>query len=160
MVSYNNFLTKGECEYIINYTHTSYPISNVVEGRNLQLYHINNYADFSFLNQKLKSINVINQPVFNINKYNKGCFFSPHVDVGGKNDINRERIKTIIINISNPNTYIGGQLLINDILINQTQGSLFMFNATIKHEVTEITKGFRYSVVLWLRKDNILGGII
>jgi Rps23 Pro-64 3,4-dihydroxylase Tpa1-like proline 4-hydroxylase len=128
MVSYNNFLTKDECEYIINYTQSSHSITNIIFSRNFEFYHINDYTNFSFLNEKFKNINIINDPVFNINKYNKGCFFAPHVDAGGKNDINKERIKTIIINISNPNTYEGGELFINNNLIEQSQGSLFMFN--------------------------------
>lgn len=157
MVSYNNFLTKDECDYIIKYTQTTLvPYINITRGRNLQLHHINDYTDFVFLKEKLENINVFNEPVFNINLYNEGCFFSPHVDIGGKNDVNRERLKTIIINISEPHSYDGGEFLVRNVLMEQTQGSLFMFNSNVIHEVKEITNGYRYSIAIWPKKEHIL----
>ena len=155
MVSYDNFLTKDECDYIINRIKKSDSILNVTPNRYLELYHINDYSDFDFLEEKLNKINIINRPVFNINKYKKGYFFLPHVDRGGKNDPNKERLKTIIINLSDANNYSGGDLYVDGKLVSNKQGLATLFDSSIIHEVSEIKKGFRYSIAIWLKKNNI-----
>ena len=155
MVSYDNFLTEDECDYIINYTKKSDSILNVTPNRNLEFYHINDYSDFKFLEEKLNKINIINKPVFNINKYTKGYFFLPHIDKGGKNDPNEERIKTIIINLSDTNNYSGGDLYVDGNIVSNKKGMAILFDSSIIHEVTEITEGFRYSIAMWLKKNNI-----
>ena len=45
---YNNFLTKSECEYIIEYTKNLDSYKNNTPNRNLEFYHITNYTDFKF----------------------------------------------------------------------------------------------------------------
>lgn len=160
MVSYDNFLTEDECEYIINYIKKSDSITNVTNNRNLEFYHIFDYSDFKFLEKKLNKINIINKPVFNINKYKKGYYFLPHVDRGGQNDPNKERIKTIIINLSKNTDYSGGDLYVNGDVVNTNQGFAISFNSSTIHEVTEITKGVRYSIVIWLKKNNIKTSVL
>lgn len=160
MVTYNNFLSEDECEYIINYSKKIQSIENVTPNRNIEFYHINDYTDFSFLEDKLYNINVINKPVFNINKYKKGYYFLPHIDRGGKNDPNGERLKTIIVNLSKNSSYSGGELYVNNKLINSKQGFALSFDSSTVHEVKKLTNGYRYSLVFWLKKHNIKSSFI
>lgn len=160
MVNYDIFLNKSECEYIINYTKNLDSKKNITSNRNLEFYHIADYSDFKFLEKKLNNIGFVNKPVFNINKYKKGYYFLPHVDVGGKNDPNNERVKTIIINLSDINNYSGGDLYVDGTIVSNNQGSIILFDSSTIHEVTEITSGFRYSIVIWLKKENIKSSII
>ena len=155
MVSYDNFLTKEEAEHIIEFIEKSDSIKDKKSNRNLEFCHVPNYTSFKFLEEKLNSINIINKPSFNINKYEKGYYFLPHVDKGGPNDPNKQRVRTIIINLSNPNSYSGGELYINNQLISSKQGLAISFDSSTIHEVKKITRGFRYSVVIWLKKNNI-----
>ena len=152
---YNNFLTKSECEYIIEYTKNLDSYKNNTPNRNLEFYHITDYTDFKFLEDKLDSINIINKPVFNINKYKEGYYFLPHIDMGGEYDPEKERIRTVIINLSTEDSFSGGDLYVGGDKIKYKQGKALSFYSSTVHEVTKITKGFRYSIALWLKKDNL-----
>lgn len=152
---YNNFLTLDECDFIIKYFSNIESYNMINDNRNLEIHQVSDYNHFKFLEKKLGEINIINNPTININKYNQGCYFLPHVDNGGFNDPNHERLQTVVINLSDNNTYVGGNLYIDNKLIELTQGSAVIFNSHTVHEVKEITRGFRYSLVLWLKESHI-----
>lgn len=150
-----NFLTESECKYIIDFTKKSDSIKDKKSNRNLEFCHVSNYTSFKFLEKKLNTIGIINKPVFNINKYEKGFFFLPHADRGGVNDPNRLRLKTIIINLSKNNTFSGGDLYINRKRASGNQGDAFVFDSSTIHEVKKVTEGIRYSIAIWARTNNI-----
>ena len=149
-----NFLTESECEYIIDFT-KKYDSIKSYGASKLEFFHIKDYSNFKFLEKKLNTINIINQPVFNINKYQKGFYFLPHADRGGINDPDRLRLKTVIINLSKNNTFSGGDLYISRKRVSGNQGDAFVMDASTIHEVKKVTEGIRYSIAIWATINNI-----
>lgn len=84
-----------------------------------------------------------------IMKYDKGDSLAKH------QDFNRYGVeptyKTILIQLSNPNDYDGGNLIVKDIVQSREQGSISIIKPTDEHEVTKITRGTRFSLVLFLK---------
>jgi len=156
MKVYNNFLNQDECDLIINHINNlgnSRRVHN--HNRNIELYRVMDYDGLEFLVEKLNSIGIINKPIFNINKYKKGFYFLPHIDRGGIYDRELKRIKTFVINLSNPSTYQGGNLLVDGKVISNQQGTATEFDSGIIHEVTKIKEGERYSLIIWIEPNNI-----
>jgi len=61
---------------------------------------------------------------------------------------------SLSIQLSDPKTYEGGELLLHNhntpITIPKEQGKLIAFPSYVLHEVTPVTKGERYSLVAWI----------
>ncbi len=160
MKEFSNFFTKDECIYLINFIKNFNKINNVETNRQLDVYTFDDVSVIPFLNQKLKSIGIVNNPSFNINKYVVGSFFKKHMDVGGKNDSNFERVKTLIVNLSDKNDYVGGDLIIDNNIVSKEVGSAFLFSSNTLHELKELTYGIRYSLVMWLKNNNLKKSIL
>ena len=109
----------------------------------------------------IASENIVSQAVLEAqgsvltNKYEEGYYFLPHIDMGGEYDPEKERIRTVIINLSTEDSFSGGDLYVGGDKIKYKQGKALSFYSSTVHEVTKITKGFRYSIALWLKKDNL-----
>lgn len=114
---------------------------------------------------------------FNINgvekiqlaKYEKGAFFDwhpdqmeePFNDPTDKRTFGKIRKLSVSINLSNPKDYTGGdfkmllpskdpkKLKEENIKQIKPRGSIVIFPSFVKHCVTKIKKGTRYSLVLW-----------
>jgi len=92
-------------------------------------------------------------------KYEVGDAFEKHRDNNSSNydsfDISRsKRFKTFIIQLSNSQDYEGGDFIVDNITAKRAQGNCICFDSNLIHEVTKITNGNRYSLVLWLEKEN------
>jgi len=85
-----------------------------------------------------------------------GC----HNSVNKTDDLNlnnKVRKLSVSINLSDPNDYDGGDLMLKqngsnkNLTINEIkpQGSIVVFPSYVWHKVTPVTKGTRYSLVLW-----------
>jgi PKHD-type hydroxylase len=82
--------------------------------------------------------------------------YKRHHDVFWMNgDSNYHRKLTAVIQLSDPNDYEGGELVLhnqqekpnaNDI---KTQGSVIFFPSFIEHQANKVTKGKRYSLACW-----------
>lgn len=90
-----------------------------------------------------------------VNLYGTGGYFARHRDDYALEDHWVKRYKTLIVQLSNPTTYVGGDLLVDDVPIDRTVGNVAYFNSSVYHELTEITKGERYSLIIWLDRDDI-----
>jgi PKHD-type hydroxylase len=79
-------------------------------------------------------------------------FYDWHID-SGVNVLNGmyDRKITVIALLSDPNTFSGGELFIGDdkTKVNLQYGSIVAFPSFLLHRVTPVTKGTRYSMVLW-----------
>ena len=88
-------------------------------------------------------------------QYNIGNEFKKHIDNGYPNV---HRYKTIIIQLSNFDEYDGGNLDVfvdnKKITANKSIGNTIIFNSSLKHTATKITKGVRYCMVFWLEKKH------
>ena len=102
---------------------------------------------------KCKPLGIASLPSFKIIKYTKGSFFKKHVD--RTNDNYQYRLKTIVIQLSNPEDYKGGDLIVGDVVSTRERGNCIIFDSGCEHEVTLLEKGNRYSVVIWLTSATL-----
>jgi len=84
--------------------------------------------------------------------------YLPHTDpLQWDNPHNRKL--SMVLQLSNPNEYEGGELKLHlskdpDVIKKQKGFSVF-FPSHILHEVTPVTKGERYSLVVWIHGPNL-----
>jgi PKHD-type hydroxylase len=80
----------------------------------------------------------------------KGTHYDWHPDIGpGQN----KRKVSIIVQLSDPRDYEGGELELNNGKIetlDKSQGTVILFPSFLLHRVTALTKGSRYSLVCWV----------
>lgn len=107
----------------------------------------------SFVFEKISNhIDIKSLPDFKIMKYQKGDSLAKHNDFARYGVI--PLYKTVSLQLSDETTYSGGDLLVKGIPQSRTQGNLIMFNPNFEHEVTELTDGVRYVIVLFLLEEN------
>jgi len=106
-------------------------------------------------------------------KYKKGQYYGWHIDSWKRpyerkdtNDPSHGKIRklSVTVSLSDPNTYKGGELEFDfrnkdnstDGVSNierckeiKTKGSIVVFPSHLWHRVTPVTKGIRYSLVIW-----------
>ena len=88
---------------------------------------------------------------FFINKYEKNCSFALHHD-----GYDFKKIWSLVVQLSDD--YTGGDLNLyyeNKVTVGKEIGNSYIFEPEIFHEVTKITKGTRWSLILFLEKENI-----
>ena len=95
-------------------------------------------------------------------KYKEGDFFIKHTDDLDPNyNKNRNELKilTISIQLSDVDGYEGGDFLVWDnnkeIIVDKKIGNAIMFSTNVLHEVKEIKKGVRTSLVLFVSDKNV-----
>jgi PKHD-type hydroxylase len=77
-----------------------------------------------------------------------GCY-GGHVDVGI--NIHACRKLSMCVQLSDPSDYSGGDLILKtQNLAPRGRGEIVIFPSNLHHEVTRVTSGKRYSLVLWL----------
>jgi predicted 2-oxoglutarate/Fe(II)-dependent dioxygenase YbiX len=85
-----------------------------------------------------------------INKYAPGDFAERH------RDAMEYRRYTLLVQLSDPSSYEGGDLIIDDKIVSREQGAMFLFDAQVNwHSVSPISSGVRYSLVQWSYEDPI-----
>ena len=82
-----------------------------------------------------------------LTRYKVGDYIGNHQDVG-----DMERKLTIVIQLSDPKDYEGGELIVEGKKACDLQGAVLVHDP-IKdwHEVKPVTKGTRYTVVIWCK---------
>ena len=76
----------------------------------------------------------------------------------GYNLKTEDRKISFSIQLSDPDDYEGGELLLNhgnDCVVSKTKGSMTLFPSFTVHEVKPVTKGIRYSLVGWVVGDKL-----
>jgi hypothetical protein len=162
-------LSKDDCEYVKSFWNES--ISNgsskylkrTLEDGTTITYRTNvsgNYIDFhtthplkNFLLEKLKSIGVISiSSSMKLARYCEGDYFEPHHDFNyyGEGAL----YKTLVIQISDPTTYDGGDLYVKDIPQTRIQGDYSLFYSSDIHEVKLVKSGCRYSLTVFLLESD------
>jgi len=109
----------------------------------------------SFLLDKLKPLGIKSLPSFcKVIRYREGDKFDKHKDTGEQY---QERFKTLVIQLSTPEEYTGGQLRVyyNDTSIeaNKSKYNCIMFPSNLMHEARAIESGERICLIMWLTKD-------
>ena len=85
-----------------------------------------------------------------------GGKFDWHHDVLWHNPRNYDRKLSLVLQLSDPATYEGGEFEFQEadsppIDMFSKQGSLLIFPSYLRHRVKEVTSGVRYSLVSWVR---------
>lgn len=90
-------------------------------------------------------------------KYNKNGKFTWHKDDIRKPDMQPDdeiRAFTFSLNISNIDSYSGGELLVKHnkeiIQLDKTPGSYIIFPSWLEHQASEVLEGTREAIVLWI----------
>ena len=93
---------------------------------------------------------------FQFTHYKKKQFYDWHIDRGYGS--NYARKLSFSIQLTDPSTYKGGDLLLKDSakedIMNRKIGTLIIFPSFTLHKVTPVTKGERYSLVGWSSGSN------
>lgn len=165
-----NFLSVDECNSILTKCKRELTMSEgqVYNGtpkdRKSLLGWIN---DLGGINDKLKNIlkesftyqgmEVTGLGPFQFTQYDAGDYFNWHSD---RNDAFKERIISTVIQLND--NYRGGLLEFKNskgelILTEQKIGSLYIFDSGLRHRVTTVESGVRYSLVNWVSmvKNNV-----
>jgi predicted 2-oxoglutarate/Fe(II)-dependent dioxygenase YbiX len=131
-------------------------VNSISVNRKVKGYYID-YKDSTLLNfvlKRLSKINIKSIRSVKIAKYSKGDYFEPHHDFNfyGKGAI----YKTLVIQLSDPSTYVGGDLYVKDVPQSREQGSYSLFLSSDIHEVKIIEKGIRFSLTIFLNESNFI----
>ena len=96
---------------------------------------------------------------YQISKYEVGDFYSTHMDCLGTNStkwiqndnsILHNKTRKISMSLILNDDYEGGELILFDVgAMKQEVGTMIFFPSFLPHEVTPVTKGTRYSLVMW-----------
>jgi len=83
-------------------------------------------------------------------------FYTWHEDVGYKTST-ASRLLSVSVQLSNPDTYTGGELSLRDggrvVNASRTQGIVIVFPSHVSHTVNPVLSGDRHSLVQWYQLD-------
>jgi PKHD-type hydroxylase len=114
--------------------------------------------DFLLIDMNLRNYNFEiygTDPEYQLTKYSEGFYYHRHKDTGMplKNP-GANRKFTVVIQLSKPEDYEGGELKFEEVAAPKEQGSMVIFPAFEYHEVTPVTKGERLSLVAFVNGPN------
>lgn len=91
----------------------------------------------------------ITQPLFS--RYENGMEYGPHTDdaVRSRDGIRTDLAATLFL--SSPESYDGGELVVNGSAVKPAAGDLVLYPATTVHRVAPVTRGVRLAAVLWIQ---------
>ena len=96
-------------------------------------------------------------------KYDEGMYFRDHMDFAGyKDTVLFTRKLSVTVQLSDPNSYKGGDLIIDNcengkpFTCPRTRGTIIVFDSRWIHRVKPIKSGRRYSLVKWIHGDTPL----
>lgn len=114
-----------------------------------KMFHEANKKSFGFDINFLQSIQFTEYPAETLGHYDW------HVDVFWETQEYYQRKLSMVVQLSDPNDYEGGELQLDewktpDPESLKKRGSVIIFPSFIKHRVTPVTKGLRRSLVAWI----------
>jgi PKHD-type hydroxylase len=114
------------------------------------------------VNDRLFNFDLVYFPNMQFTSYSVGDYYDWHMDLipGGKNQPFTRKLSLSVV-LSDPLEYEGGELEVNryaddscEIALKPKQGTVVFFPSFIQHRVTKVTKGSRYSLVIWVEGDR------
>lgn len=129
----------------INYSKTNIALKNLFEKI---------YAKIIDVNENIFQFNLTDIEPFQFTSYTVGGYYKKHLDLVEELYIgNTQRKLSFTIQLTSEEDYDGGELCIytNDkaLIACKQKGSISFFPSFMLHEVTEVTRGERYSLVGW-----------
>lgn len=84
-------------------------------------------------------------------RYENGMEYGPHTDdaVRSRDGIRTDLAATLFL--SEPESYDGGELIVNNSAVKPGAGDLVLYPATTVHRVAPVTRGVRIAAVLWIQ---------
>lgn len=159
-----NFLTKDECFHILKKCKLDIDLSvaQIIDGqpksRKSSIGWIN---DLGYLNERLKDVlkdsyffdgmQVTGLGPFQFTEYKKGEYYDWHVD--RESTTLMDRFTSTVIQLND--NYYGGILEIKNskgdlVSIENKIGNLYIFDSNLRHRVSPVEDGVRYSLVNWI----------
>ena len=126
------------------------------KGRSTTVSFLSNKTIDEFIRRYVKNAN---DGVFRIEDsedlqfatYNVGDFYGWHKDSNRDNS----RILSVTVQLSDPDSYEGGDIQIKDFIAERARGTIIVFNSNLLHRVHEVTAGTRYSLVQWYSGEPV-----
>lgn len=84
---------------------------------------------------------------YEIKEYREGDEFGEHIDTHGAPKLVEERKLNLTVQLSDPESYEGGDLYIKNYLATKSIGSGIFFPPDVVHRVTKVTSGTRYCLI-------------
>ncbi len=165
--------TTGECDRIVKAIANMPTDDALLVGhnrdhnlRNAELVWMDDVGDLSWVMTRLiELVRRSNKHQFNFDVHEfaespqvasyeaaKGGHFAWHSDIGHGLAAGKRKL-TLVLQLSNPDTYDGGDLEIRPsaqiLLANRAQGSVSVFPSFALHQVTPIQRGIRRSLTVW-----------
>lgn len=84
--------------------------------------------------------------------YSIGDFYRPHTDISSpmiEEQRNSQRKISMVVMMSDPADYSGGELIVNGKQIPNEKGTIVLFSPVLRHEVKKVTSGVRKTLVIW-----------
>ena len=137
MPQIHHILSAAECEHII----TIFEESKITEThRDTQILPYKNDKILKDLYKNFKMESLLNPDAMEIVKCPTGSKMDPHIDPNDK--------YAVVIYLND--NFEGGSTIIDNIMVEPRKGYGVLFKGgKLKHSVTEITKGVRYTVAIW-----------
>lgn len=167
----SDVFSRQECERLVYNFDSEVKISSTVNGesgvRKSKSIMISRNDDSEWIYERLlKVAHETNQSKFRFNidyncilaiqftKYEEGDYYDWHVDTGTTPDTCCRKL-SITIQLSDPSSYKGGKLEFgmndnNIMAASSDQGSATIFSSLVRHRISKITHGNRYSLVAWV----------
>jgi hypothetical protein len=159
--------TKEECSTIINLSlelegstsdvnsknvkkhreNISYTYYNIYKNKKVE-WIFDRITDYLLYEQNIEVIKPFD--IIHLHKYLAGNKFNRHRDIYFPNQV-------LNVGVCLNDNYDGGDFILYNPtqLIPKKAGLIYSFKNTTEHEVKEITKGIRYSLIIFLYKDNL-----
>ena len=169
VITKDDFFSKEECEYIMN------KVDKYSERKKTKYYqkedsicllNINKTDEQKYLDKFWEVISVANQVHYHYDikgiyrnrlqchRYDVGDWYNPHSDFYPIDQFSSLKL-TCIVSLNDD--YEGGEFkLFDGKTIEQKPGRLIIHPAFAGHQITEITKGERYSCVAWAVGDTFV----
>jgi hypothetical protein len=161
------FFTEEECDKIINLTtqvegvrrdaHSTH-VERPREKISYTYYNIYRNNDVEWIFDKITDYLLIDceteivKPfdIIHLHKYEPGNEFERHRDIYYPN-------QTLNVGVCLNDDYVGGDFILYGPkeVIPKIKGTIYSFKNTREHEVKKIESGLRYSLIIFLYKDNI-----
>ena len=114
-----------------------------------------------YLNNKIYNYKLNGIEALQLTKYKVGDYYNNHIDVEpDSSSLSAQRKLSFIIQLSEEEDYEGGNLILHGAdlktITQKSIGSITLFPSYRLHNVSEVTKGVRYSLVGWTRGPSFV----
>lgn len=119
--------------------------TTLMVNKNHEIYEILDTLWKNFIDEQGYDIDFVEY--YEIKGYKVGDFFDMHVDVHGNVEQILDRKLNMIVQLSDPDDYSGGDLVVRSQQASRKRGTAIIFPSSYGHYVTKITEGTRFCLI-------------